>query len=269
MQTAVNCSVPVEEQKPLVKPHPGRQKFSRFELGVGVWKSHSAIAAVVARRRHSHRRLASPPTTANRISRDSDRNYGNRPYVLAADVQGYILAASKPHSEMPSSHIARTSLCTRPFSLPSAHGNPNQLELARRSSAILHIAGELQKLHPAWGKKNQETPQPPLSNLALRCPYRAPRRRRKGVHRRFRHLKTPPASSCARVPSQPCTPHPFPATIRLKPVSQVCAASRAALLPTLLQSRAFSIYPHSHPQQQQAAHPRAARCAASRCIASI
>ena len=60
------------------------------------------------------------------------------------------------------------------------------------------------------GRRNQETPQPPPSNIALRCPRRAPERKREGAQsRRTPRRRSKQAAARARVLLQ-LAPHLFP-----------------------------------------------------------
>ena len=99
-----------------------------------------------------------PATTASPISRRRRRNSGIRRHQLGAAVLGYHSPGNNPPAGSIGGRIPQSSPLARLQRAPPTPGIPNHLELARRSSAILHIAGDLQKLHPAWGEEEPRNP---------------------------------------------------------------------------------------------------------------
>jgi hypothetical protein len=94
---------------------------------------------------------AAPATTANSISRRVRRNSRIRRHQLGAAVLSYHSLGSNPSASSIGGRNPHSSRCPRLHRPTPTQGNPNPLEPARRSSAIPHIAGDLQKLYPAWG----------------------------------------------------------------------------------------------------------------------
>ena len=94
---------------------------------------------------------AAPATTANSISRRVRRNSRIRRHQLGAAVLSYHSQGSISSASSIGGRNPHSSRCPRLHRPTPTQGNPNPLEPARRSSAIPHIAGDLQKLYPAWG----------------------------------------------------------------------------------------------------------------------
>ena len=128
---------------------PWDQMLQNVTVGKNPVVHHAAAAPTGAARLACGR--AAPATTANSISRRVRRNSRIRRHQLGAAVLSYHSLGSNPPGSSIGGRNPHSSRCPRLHRPTPTQGNPNPLEPARRSSAIPHIAGDLQKLYPAWG----------------------------------------------------------------------------------------------------------------------
>ena len=132
----------------------------------------------------------SPKTTATGISPASHRSSRIRRHQLAELDHSYKLMRRGTHQDSILSNKAQGPAAPRIHCSRGAPGNPTNNELARRSGAILHAAGILQRLVRLGGKKESRNPpasaqqhRPPVLPLSPRaqeerCAKPLPLRRR-------------------------------------------------------------------------------------------
>ena len=104
------------------------------------------------------RSAPSPETTATGISPASRRNSGIRRHQLAELDHSYKLMRRGTHQASILGNKARSPAAPRIHCSRCAPGDPTTNELARRSGAILHAAGILQRLVRLGGKKESRNP---------------------------------------------------------------------------------------------------------------